>query len=257
MGHTNSTPNYNLPQFLTTDKPAWLTDINGAFSAIDSAVHTAQTDATTAGTNASQALLDASAASTAASTADSKASGAIASIADAFDATATYALGDLVIYNSLLYICTVAVITPGAWTGSANWTRTTAETQLARVLSELKQFEYTDHASGVWRWREYADGTVELWGEEDSTYSGSFNAWGAIFSLDVAGLGSYPVTFTRIDELHGGCGLGGANAASSLTNYSDTASLGSAPGYTMIRGNNIGAGDRNLYKSLYVRGSIV
>ena len=34
MAHTNSTTNYSLPQFLPTDKPAWLTDVNGAFSDI-------------------------------------------------------------------------------------------------------------------------------------------------------------------------------------------------------------------------------
>lgn len=35
MSHTNSTTNYGLPQFISTDKPAWLTDINGAFTDID------------------------------------------------------------------------------------------------------------------------------------------------------------------------------------------------------------------------------
>lgn len=38
MAHTNSTANYNLPQFLSTDKPAWLTDINNAFYDIDAAL---------------------------------------------------------------------------------------------------------------------------------------------------------------------------------------------------------------------------
>ena len=35
MGHTNSTANLALPQFIGTDKPTWLSDVNGAFSAID------------------------------------------------------------------------------------------------------------------------------------------------------------------------------------------------------------------------------
>lgn len=48
MSHTNSTTNYNLPQFVGTDKPAWLTDINGAFSAIDTAIKTAADNATSA-----------------------------------------------------------------------------------------------------------------------------------------------------------------------------------------------------------------
>ena len=124
MGHTNSTTYYNLPQFLTSDKPAWLTDVNNAMSDIDAAIHSAQSDATTAGNNATQAISDASAASSAASAADAKGAGAVASIAPAFDATSTYSVGERVMYNSLLYTCTTAVITPGAWTGSTNWSRT-------------------------------------------------------------------------------------------------------------------------------------
>ena len=48
MAHTNSTPNYNLPQFLGTDKPAWLTDVNNAMSDIDVAIAAAKTTADTA-----------------------------------------------------------------------------------------------------------------------------------------------------------------------------------------------------------------
>lgn len=48
MSHTNTTPNYNLPQFVGTDKPAWLTDINQAFSGIDTAIKTAKDTADTA-----------------------------------------------------------------------------------------------------------------------------------------------------------------------------------------------------------------
>ncbi len=39
FGHTNSTSNYELPQFVGTDKPQWLTDINQAFASIDTAIH--------------------------------------------------------------------------------------------------------------------------------------------------------------------------------------------------------------------------
>lgn len=55
MSHTNSTTNYSLPQFIGTDKPAWLTDINGAFSTIDTTLKTVSDNATTAGTNATTA----------------------------------------------------------------------------------------------------------------------------------------------------------------------------------------------------------
>lgn len=127
MSHTNSTTNYNLPQFTPTDKPAWLVDINDAFRSIDTGMHTAKTTADAAQSDASQALLDASAASTAASGASSKADGALASTADTFSTTSTYQTGDYVIYNSLLYVCIADVSTPGAWTGNTNWSRTTVE----------------------------------------------------------------------------------------------------------------------------------
>lgn len=127
MGHTNSTPNYNLPQFLTTDKPAWLTDINGAFSAIDTGIDAAKDAADAAQGDATQALTDAGNASTAASTADAKGSGAVASIAPVFDAASTYGVGQLVMYNNLLYICTYPVTTPGAWSGISNWNRIVIE----------------------------------------------------------------------------------------------------------------------------------
>lgn len=55
MSHTNSTTNYSLPQFVGTDKPAWLTDINGAFSTIDTNLKTVSDNATTAGTTATTA----------------------------------------------------------------------------------------------------------------------------------------------------------------------------------------------------------
>ena len=131
MSHTNSTPNYNLPQFITTDKPFWLTDINGAFSAIDTGIDAAKDAADNAQSDATQALTDAGNADTKATGAKNTADGAIASIADQFSNSSAYAVGDYVIYNNLLYKCTTAVTTPGDWTGSLNWTRTTIEDILA------------------------------------------------------------------------------------------------------------------------------
>ena len=43
MSATNSTVNINLPLFIGTDKPAWLTDWNGAMNAIDTAIANLQT----------------------------------------------------------------------------------------------------------------------------------------------------------------------------------------------------------------------
>ena len=83
MGHTNETANYNLPQFIGTDKPTWLGDFNGAMSAIDAAIAnaaSAATDAASVATNAATvaagAVTTANAASETATAASTAASGA-------------------------------------------------------------------------------------------------------------------------------------------------------------------------------------
>lgn len=55
MSHTNSTTNYNLPQFIGTDKPTWLNDVNGAMSAIDTQMKANADSATSASTSATTA----------------------------------------------------------------------------------------------------------------------------------------------------------------------------------------------------------
>ena len=137
MSHTNSTTNYALPQFLTTDKPAWLTDVNNAFSDIDSAIYAAKSKADTAFTDAGNAQSDATTAINDAAAADAKGSGAIASIEANFDPTAIYSVGAKVMYNSLLYRCIVAVVTPGPWTGSDNWERITVDSLISTTDSKI------------------------------------------------------------------------------------------------------------------------
>ena len=55
MSATNATPTINLPLFIGSDKPAWLTDWNGAMNAIDAAIANLQT--AEAGTATSLATL--------------------------------------------------------------------------------------------------------------------------------------------------------------------------------------------------------
>ena len=89
MSSTNHTTNYNLPQFVGSDKPAWLGDINPAMSAIDTAMHAnavlAQQgidDASTAQTTAQTAEGHAQDAITSAGTAQETANGAVASLSE-------------------------------------------------------------------------------------------------------------------------------------------------------------------------------
>lgn len=56
MSSTNKTPNYALPQFIPTDKPTWLGDVNAAMLAIDTAMADNHTTAESANTSASAAV---------------------------------------------------------------------------------------------------------------------------------------------------------------------------------------------------------
>lgn len=76
MGHTNSTANLELPQFIGTDKPTWLGDVNGAFSAIDAYVGTNDAAVAAAASDASSAISQASAAVNTANTANTTAGNA-------------------------------------------------------------------------------------------------------------------------------------------------------------------------------------
>lgn len=55
MGHTNTTTHYGLPQFVSTDKAGWLTDVNEAFEKIDDSLHGINTMASDADTKADTA----------------------------------------------------------------------------------------------------------------------------------------------------------------------------------------------------------
>lgn len=74
MGATNRTQNYNLPQFVGSDKPTWLGDFNGAMSSIDSQMKINADSATSADTKADTALTNAQNAQTTANTAQTTAS---------------------------------------------------------------------------------------------------------------------------------------------------------------------------------------
>ena len=50
MSATNNTTNFNLPLFIGTDKPAWLTDWNGAMTTIDTKLQEVKTEAASATT---------------------------------------------------------------------------------------------------------------------------------------------------------------------------------------------------------------
>lgn len=77
MSFTNKTPNYNLPQWLGTDKPSYLVDFNNAFSGIDTGMKNNKDTADNASATASTALTSAQSAQETATTASGLASQAV------------------------------------------------------------------------------------------------------------------------------------------------------------------------------------
>lgn len=132
MAHTNQTQNYELSQFLGTDKPAWLVDYNGDMEKIDLGLKAAKDVADVAKDKADQGALDIAAVTLIANSAESKASGALANLADTYDATATYAVGNIVLYQNISYECIVAITIPEPFNGN-HWNRITFEELLNRV----------------------------------------------------------------------------------------------------------------------------
>lgn len=76
MGATNRTQNYNLPQFVGSDKPTWLGDFNGAMSSIDTQMKANNDLGNTANTTANTALENSASAQSTATSAQSTATDA-------------------------------------------------------------------------------------------------------------------------------------------------------------------------------------
>ena len=91
MAHTNSTTNLELPQFIGSDKPTWLGDINGAFQAIDAYAGTNDAAIATVDAKADNAVADAASAVTTA-TAASNTAGTASTTATSANTLATQAL---------------------------------------------------------------------------------------------------------------------------------------------------------------------
>ena len=87
-------------------------------------------------------------------------------IADDFDSTSTYAVGDYVVYDGKLYKCTTAVTTAGAW-DSNDWTETIVMDEVAQgggggssTLAGLTDVTVTTPADGQFL---VYDGTSSKW----------------------------------------------------------------------------------------------
>jgi hypothetical protein len=146
MAHTNQTPNYNLSQFLGTDKPAWLVDYNGDMEKIDLGLKAAKDVADAAKEEADQGATDIAAVTITANSADAKATAAVSNFAEAYDATATYAIGEYVTYENLTYKCTVTITVPEPFNGN-HWTRATVDSELTATNTTVANVNVTATAA--------------------------------------------------------------------------------------------------------------
>ena len=121
MAHTNQTEHYNLPQFIGSDIPSWLVDVNQAYTAIDSAIYTAKNTAdvasNTAGsanTVAQDAKAAAEVATTTANSAKAIAEGNTQQIADVAKKAGNWILGQVIAIGTSTLTVTNANIHPSS-----------------------------------------------------------------------------------------------------------------------------------------------
>lgn len=116
-------------------------------------------------------------------------------IAPEYDETQTYAVGDLVIYRSVLYRCTTAITTPEDWT-AAHWSAVTVADELAdKYVKPTGGIPKNDLADGVQESLNKADTALQQHqslaayrtaADQDVIDSGLRDAINAITPLDTA-----------------------------------------------------------------------
>lgn len=133
MSSTNKTPNYALPQFIPTDKPTWLGDVNAAMLAIDTAMADNHTTAESANTSASTAVAQVQHAVDTANEAKVDSAAALQN--------ATNAIG---VAQNALNSATQATQTAQAATQTANAANTSAANAVATATQAKQTADATD-----------------------------------------------------------------------------------------------------------------
>ena len=121
MAHTNQTVHYDLPQFVGSDIPSWLVDVNQAYAAIDSAIYTAKNTADVASNTAGSASTvaqdakdAAEVATTTANSAKAIAEGNTLQIAEVSKKAGNWILGQVIAIGTSTLTVTNANIHPGS-----------------------------------------------------------------------------------------------------------------------------------------------
>lgn len=115
------------------------------------------------GTNATNAANSATAAAASATTA----SNAAGNLAPAYSASATYAVGDHVLYDGGYYVCNTAITTAEAWT-AAHWTAVKVGPEITDLKNALEIYPYETATSGFYRLN---NATASLTPEANANYT--------------------------------------------------------------------------------------
>ena len=221
MGHTNSTPNIGLPQFIGTDKPTWLGDVNGAMSTIDTKVGSIDAAIATTDAKADNAVADASGAVTTATNAVNTA-GAASTTATQANNLATQAL---TVANNTADLCTDQIVPDVQANKTAIGTladlQTTAKDNLVNAINEVAQ------GGG--------GGTLPGW-----TFAGNALTGGSAVTLPATWKDCYVVASNETVEANfaGGVGMFFGNVGVEYTNTNGASNQGaSASTYVQVNVN--------------------
>lgn len=121
------------------------------------------------------------------------------------------------------------------------------------VADKLDATDYTEGSSGVWHYKKYNNGIIEMWGYSAQTMQPQVNAWGSWYACEIASLGSYPVAFTAIHSIVGTVTITSASGFGEIKE--DITSLTTAPTYIFARPTTLGVENRTVVRTLYVRGT--
>lgn len=91
---------------------------------------------------------------------DSFAGGVVAGSTDQYDSSATYAIGDLCIYNNTLYKCNTAISTPEAW-DSTHWTQSSLANEVGTLTDQINYAGATSFTP-TWGTGTYTGGFTEM-----------------------------------------------------------------------------------------------
>ena len=121
------------------------------------------------------------------------------------------------------------------------------------VADKIDSLSYTEGSSGVWHYKKYDNGIMEMWGYSSQTMQPQVNAWGSWYACEIASLGSYPVAFTALHSIVGTVTITSASGFGEIKE--DITSLTTAPTYIFARPTTLGVENRTVVRTLYVRGT--